>query len=92
MRFFSQDKYVDEILKKFGFPAERIASTPMETSKPLLKDTEAEDVDVHLYRSMIRSLMYLTSSKPDIMFADSPFDLEAYTNSDYAGASLEFKA
>ncbi|GJV96171.1 hypothetical protein Tco_1547748 [Tanacetum coccineum] len=41
----------------------------METSKPLLKDTEAEDVDVHLYRSMIRSLMYLTSSKPDIMFA-----------------------
>ncbi|GKA79918.1 hypothetical protein Tco_0786514 [Tanacetum coccineum] len=41
----------------------------METSKPLLKDAEAEDVDVHLYRSMISSLMYLTSSRPDIMFA-----------------------
>ncbi|GKF26622.1 retrovirus-related pol polyprotein from transposon TNT 1-94, partial [Tanacetum coccineum] len=39
--FISQDKYVDEILKKFGFSTVRIASTPMETSKPLLKDAEA---------------------------------------------------
>ncbi|GJT80193.1 putative reverse transcriptase domain-containing protein [Tanacetum coccineum] len=57
--------------------------------------SKAEDVDVHLYRSMISSLMYLTSSRPDIMFVypkDSPFDLEAYTNSDYAGASLDRKS
>ncbi|GJZ18633.1 putative ribonuclease H-like domain-containing protein [Tanacetum coccineum] len=67
--FISQDKYVDEILKKFGFSTVKTASTPMETSKPLLKDAEAEDVDVHLYRSMIGSLMYLTASRPDIMFA-----------------------
>ncbi|GKE69899.1 hypothetical protein Tco_1527971 [Tanacetum coccineum] len=40
----------------------------METHKPLLKDTNGEDVDEHLYRSMIGSLMYLTSSRPDIMF------------------------
>ncbi|GJV03456.1 putative ribonuclease H-like domain-containing protein [Tanacetum coccineum] len=66
--FISQDKYVDEILKKFGFSTVKTASTPMETSKPLLKDAEAEDVDVHLYRSMIGSLMYLTASRPDIMF------------------------
>ncbi|GKE93582.1 putative ribonuclease H-like domain-containing protein, partial [Tanacetum coccineum] len=58
--FFSQDKYVEEILKKFGFSTVKTASTPMETSKPLLKDAKAEDVDVHLYRSMIGSLMYLT--------------------------------
>ncbi|GKA75306.1 putative ribonuclease H-like domain-containing protein, partial [Tanacetum coccineum] len=45
--FISQDKYVDEILKKFGFLTVRISSTPMETSKPLLKDVEAEDVDVY---------------------------------------------
>ncbi|GKD58256.1 putative ribonuclease H-like domain-containing protein, partial [Tanacetum coccineum] len=51
--FISQDKYVDEILKKFGFLTMKTASTPMETLKPLLKDTEAKDVDVHLYRSMI---------------------------------------
>ncbi|GJT74739.1 putative ribonuclease H-like domain-containing protein [Tanacetum coccineum] len=65
----SQDKYVDKILKKFGFSTMRIASTPIETSKPLLKDAKAEDVDVHLYRSMIGSLMYLTSSRPNIMLA-----------------------
>ncbi|GJV92915.1 putative ribonuclease H-like domain-containing protein, partial [Tanacetum coccineum] len=128
--FISQDKYVDEILKNFRFSTVKIASTPMETSKPLLKDAEAKDVDVHLYRSMIGSLMYLTASRPDIIFAvcactrfqvtpkvshlyavkrifrylkgqpklglwypkDSPFDLEAYTDSDYAGASLDRKS
>ncbi|GJX29204.1 putative ribonuclease H-like domain-containing protein, partial [Tanacetum coccineum] len=51
--FISQDNYVDEILKKFGFSTVKTASTPMETSKPLMKDENAEDVDVHLYRSMI---------------------------------------
>nr|GEX14116.1 copia protein [Tanacetum cinerariifolium] len=47
----------------------RTASTPIETQKPLVKDEEATDVDVHLYRSMIGSLMYLIASRPDIMFA-----------------------
>ncbi|GJS18411.1 uncharacterized mitochondrial protein-like protein [Tanacetum coccineum] len=128
--FISQDKYVTEILKKFGFIDVKTASAPMETQKPLLKDEDGEEVDVNLYRSMIGSLMYLTSSRPDIMFAvcacaryqvnpkvshlhtvkrifrylkgqtkldlwypkDSPFDLVAYTNSDYAGASLDRKS
>nr|GEX91612.1 hypothetical protein [Tanacetum cinerariifolium] len=67
-------------------------STPIETLKPFLKDENPEDVDVHLYRSMIGSLMYLTSSWPDIMFDDSLFDLEGYTDSDYAGASLDRKS
>ncbi|GKE77320.1 putative ribonuclease H-like domain-containing protein [Tanacetum coccineum] len=67
--FISQDKYVDELLKKFGFSTVKTTSTPMETLKPLLKDGEAEDVDVYLYRSMIGSLMNLTASRPDIMFA-----------------------
>ncbi|GJX90118.1 ribonuclease H-like domain-containing protein [Tanacetum coccineum] len=128
--FISQDKYVDEILKKFGFSTVKTTSAPMETLKPLLKDAQAKDIDVHLYRSMIGSLMYLTASRPDIMFVvcacarfqvtpkishlhtvkrifrylngqpklglwypkDSPFDLEAYTDSDYAGASLDRKS
>ncbi|GKD60309.1 hypothetical protein Tco_1297818, partial [Tanacetum coccineum] len=60
--FINQDKYVDEILKKFGFSTMKTASTPMETSKGLLKDAKAEDDDVYLYRSMIGSLMYLTAS------------------------------
>nr|GFA53364.1 ribonuclease H-like domain-containing protein [Tanacetum cinerariifolium] len=65
------------------------------TKKPLLKDPDGEDVNVHNYRSMVGSLMYLTSSRPDIMFAypkDSPFDLVAYSNSDYAGTSLDIKS
>ncbi|GKB02833.1 putative ribonuclease H-like domain-containing protein [Tanacetum coccineum] len=99
----SQDKYVTKILKKFGFSLMQTANTPW---KPiaLLKDAEVKDVDEHLYRSRIGSLMYLTSSRPDIMFAvcqpklglwypkDSPFDLVAYTDSDYAGASLDRKS
>nr|GEU30523.1 putative ribonuclease H-like domain-containing protein [Tanacetum cinerariifolium] len=67
--FISQDKYVAEILKKFDFSSVRTASTPIETHKPLVKDEEAADVDVYLYRSMIGSLMYLTAYRPDIMFA-----------------------
>nr|GEV51771.1 hypothetical protein [Tanacetum cinerariifolium] len=64
-----QDKYVAEILRKFGLTEGKSASTPIDTEKPLLKDPDGEDVDVHTYRSMIGSLMYLTSSRPDIMFA-----------------------
>ncbi|GJT48060.1 putative ribonuclease H-like domain-containing protein [Tanacetum coccineum] len=80
--FISQDKYVGEILKKYGFSSIRTASTPMESNKALTKDEDSEDVDVYLYRSMIGSLMYLTSSRPDIIFSDS----------DYAGASLDRKS
>ncbi|GJS01008.1 putative ribonuclease H-like domain-containing protein [Tanacetum coccineum] len=128
--FISQDKYIAEILKKFYFASVKTASTPIETQKPLVKDEEASDVDVHLYRSMIGSLMYLTASRPDIMFAVcacsrfqvtpktshlsavkrifrylkgkpklglwyprvSSFDLEAYSDSDYAGANLDRKS
>nr|GEW80617.1 putative ribonuclease H-like domain-containing protein [Tanacetum cinerariifolium] len=66
--FLSQNKYVAKILKKFGFLSVKTVSTPIETKKPLVKDEEADDVDVHLYRSMIGSLMYLTPSRPDIMY------------------------
>ncbi|GJS76953.1 putative ribonuclease H-like domain-containing protein [Tanacetum coccineum] len=66
--FISQDKYVAEILKKFDFATVKTASTLIETNKALVKDEEAEVVDVHLYRSMIRSFMYLTASRLDIMF------------------------
>nr|GEU87976.1 hypothetical protein [Tanacetum cinerariifolium] len=67
--FISQDKNVAKILRKFGLTKGKSASTPIDTEKPLLKDPDREDVDVHTYRSMIGSLMYLTSSRPDIMFS-----------------------
>ncbi|GJV81663.1 putative ribonuclease H-like domain-containing protein [Tanacetum coccineum] len=67
--FISQDKYVADILKKFHYVTVKTKSTPMEPNKALVKDEEADNVDVHLYRSMIGSLMYLTTSRPDITFA-----------------------
>nr|GEV71884.1 retrovirus-related Pol polyprotein from transposon TNT 1-94 [Tanacetum cinerariifolium] len=67
--FIRQDKYVAKILKKFRLTEGKSASTPIDKEKPLLKDPDGEDVDVHTYRSMIGSLIYLTSSRPDIMFA-----------------------
>ena len=128
--FISQSKYVNDILDKYGYKDTKIASTPMETRKHLQADLEGEDIDIHLYRSMIGSLMYLTASRPDIMFVvcvcarfqanpkmshlhavkrifkylkgksklglwypkDSPFELKAYTDSDYGGANLDRKS
>ncbi|GJZ54874.1 putative ribonuclease H-like domain-containing protein [Tanacetum coccineum] len=85
-------------LLRFDFATMKPASTPMEPNKALIKDEEANSMDVYLYRSMIGSLLYLTTSRPDIMFAvcacarDLPFDLEAFFDSDYAGASLDRKS
>nr|GEV45188.1 hypothetical protein [Tanacetum cinerariifolium] len=66
--FISQDKYVADILKKFDFSLVKNNKHSNRDYKALLKDKEAVDVDVHLYRSMNGSLMYLTTSMPDIMF------------------------
>ncbi|GKE18637.1 putative ribonuclease H-like domain-containing protein [Tanacetum coccineum] len=84
--FISQDKYVANILKKFDYATMKTTSTPMEPNKVLIKDEEADSVDVHLYRSMIGSLMYLTASRPDKMF------VVCACSSDYAGASLDRKS
>ncbi|GJU67439.1 putative ribonuclease H-like domain-containing protein [Tanacetum coccineum] len=83
---------ITEILKKFNYTNVKSASTLVDLEKPLVKDRDADDVDVHLYRSIIGSLMYLTTSRPNIMFADSLFELVAYTDSDYAGATQDRKS
>ncbi|GJS14899.1 hypothetical protein Tco_0409371 [Tanacetum coccineum] len=118
------------IPKEIPYTDVKSASTPTDLERPLVKDADADDVDEHLYRSMIGSLMYLTASRPDIMFAvcacarfqvspktshllavkrifrylkgkpslglwyskDSPLELVAYTDSDYAGATLDRKS
>nr|GEW86105.1 uncharacterized mitochondrial protein AtMg00810-like [Tanacetum cinerariifolium] len=122
--FLSQDKYVKDMLKKFDMESVRTATTPYEVPKPKSQDESDDAVNVHLYRSMIGSFMYLTAFRPDIMFAvsacsrhpvthltshlndvkkifkylkgqpnlglwylrDSLFQLEAYSDSDYAGS------
>nr|GEZ09440.1 hypothetical protein [Tanacetum cinerariifolium] len=128
--FLSQDKYVGDILKKFRYSDVRSANIPMDKENPWGKDETRKDVDLHHYRSMIGSLMYLTASRPDIMFAvcacarhqvtpkechlhavkrifrylkghpklglwypkESPFDLVAYSDCDYGGASQDRKS
>ncbi|GJU59430.1 putative ribonuclease H-like domain-containing protein [Tanacetum coccineum] len=128
--FISQDKYVAEILRKFNYTDMKSASTTIDLEKPLVRDGDTDDVDVRLYRSMIESLMYLTASRPDIMFSvcacarfqvtpktshllavkrifrylkgkptlglwyprDYPFELVAYSDSDYAGATQDRKS
>ncbi|GJY86421.1 putative ribonuclease H-like domain-containing protein, partial [Tanacetum coccineum] len=77
-----QDKYVADILKTVDFSSVKIASTPLETNKALIKDEEAEDVDI-LKRPTKLGLWYPK---------DSPFDLEALLDSDYAEASLDRKS
>ncbi|GKD17650.1 hypothetical protein Tco_1206808, partial [Tanacetum coccineum] len=72
--------------KKFDFATVKTASTPIETNKALVKDEVADNVDAHLYKSMIGSLMYLTASRLDITFA------VCACASDYAGASLDRKS
>nr|GFD17484.1 hypothetical protein [Tanacetum cinerariifolium] len=62
------DKYIGDILKKFGFSDVRSSNTSMDKENPWGKDGTRKDVELHLYRSMIGSLMYLTASRPDIMF------------------------
>ncbi|GKA60425.1 hypothetical protein Tco_0759832, partial [Tanacetum coccineum] len=128
--FLSQDKYVRDILKKFGYTDVRTASTPMDRENPWGKDGPGKDIDLYLYRSMIGSLMHLTTLRPDIMFVvcvcarhqvtpkechlhavkrifrylkghptlglwypkESPFDLVAYSDSDYDGDNHDRKS
>nr|GEV28835.1 ribonuclease H-like domain, reverse transcriptase, RNA-dependent DNA polymerase [Tanacetum cinerariifolium] len=128
--FIHQEKYVADILKKFDLDNSKLASTPFEPLKTREKNVPDSPISVHLYRSMIGYLMYLTATRPDIMFAvcaaarhqvtpktshllsvkrifkyltaypklgiwypcDSPFDLEAFSNSDYASAHGDRKS
>ncbi|GJS29109.1 hypothetical protein Tco_0489729 [Tanacetum coccineum] len=89
-RFLKQlsDKYCAENLKKFDFANVKTASIPIETSEsPLVKDKEASDVDVHLYR-YLKGKPKLGLWYPRV----SSFDLESYSDSDYAGANLDRKS
>nr|GEV97650.1 putative ribonuclease H-like domain-containing protein [Tanacetum cinerariifolium] len=72
--FISQDKYVTEVLRKFNFSDVKSANTLVDIEKTLVKDADGADVDVHLYRSMIGLLIYLTVSRLDIMYAGRMID------------------
>jgi len=67
--FINQTKYTRELIKKFGLEDAKIRKTPMVTTTKLDKDEQGKNVDIKLYRSMIGSLFYLTTSRLDIMFS-----------------------
>nr|GEV30842.1 putative ribonuclease H-like domain-containing protein [Tanacetum cinerariifolium] len=83
--FLSQDKYVGDILKKFGYIDIRVAKTPMDRENPWEKDGTDKDVELHLYLKghPKLGLWYLK---------ESPFDLVAYSDSDYGGANQDRKS
>nr|GEU89704.1 putative ribonuclease H-like domain-containing protein [Tanacetum cinerariifolium] len=94
--FISQDKYVAEILKKFDFMSVKTASTLIETKNPLVKDSKAADVTLktsHLH-ALKRIFRYL-KGQPKLGLCyprELAFDLEAYSDSDYAGENLDRKS
>ncbi|GJU03507.1 putative ribonuclease H-like domain-containing protein [Tanacetum coccineum] len=106
--FISQDKYMVDILKNFDFVTVKTASTPIEINKAFLKDEEVEDImfavcayarfqvtpKVSHLHAVKRIFRYLKGQpKLGLWYPrDSPFDLEAFSDSDYAGASLERKS
>ncbi|GKA62723.1 putative ribonuclease H-like domain-containing protein [Tanacetum coccineum] len=101
--FISQDKYVTEILKKFSFSDVKTASTPMETHKPLLKDADVEAIDEHIFQVnpkvshlyVVKRIFRYLKGQPKLGLwypKDSPFDLVAYTDSDYTGEILDRKS
>ena len=67
--FFNQSKYVKEMLKKFGLEDSKPMKTPISTETKVTRDIDGESVDNTKYREMIGSLLYLTASRPDIMFS-----------------------
>nr|GEZ11062.1 hypothetical protein [Tanacetum cinerariifolium] len=123
------DKFQMSAMGELTFFLGLSANTPMDKENPWGKDGPGKDIELHMYRSMIGSLMYLTASRPDIMFAvcacarhqvtpkechlhavkrifrylkghlklglwypkESPFDLVAYLDSDYGGATQDRK-
>nr|GEY31133.1 retrovirus-related Pol polyprotein from transposon TNT 1-94 [Tanacetum cinerariifolium] len=64
--FISQDEYVSKILKKHGFTDVKSASTPIETEKPLLKDPDGENVDVHIYSTTVSYKLMLFGMMKDV--------------------------
>ncbi|GKA34420.1 retrovirus-related pol polyprotein from transposon TNT 1-94 [Tanacetum coccineum] len=67
--FFNQSKYIKEMINKFGLEDSKPMKTLMSSDTKLTKDEECKSVDSTKYRGMIGSLLYLMTSRPDIMFS-----------------------
>ncbi|KAI3732891.1 hypothetical protein L1987_64103 [Smallanthus sonchifolius] len=102
--YLHQTKYVQDILSKYKMNGSSTYGTPIPVNHGLHPDKDGKDVDCKLYRGMIGSLMYLTPSRPDIIYLkgkprlglwyskQQSFDFKAYTDSDYGGCNLDRKS
>ncbi|GJS74001.1 putative ribonuclease H-like domain-containing protein [Tanacetum coccineum] len=97
--FISQDQYVVEMLKKFDLASVKTAITPMKTKMALTKDEEADRFS-HVtpktsHLNVMKIIFKYLKGKPNLGLwypLESPFDLEAYSDSDYAGVNLDRKS
>ncbi|GKE01687.1 hypothetical protein Tco_1389670 [Tanacetum coccineum] len=88
--FINQSKYASEIVKKYGMLSSDSVDTPMVEKSKLDEDLHGTPIDATLYCGMIGSLMYLTSSRPNLicsllMCLDIGMSMTAYTDADHAG-------
>ncbi|GKC13287.1 hypothetical protein Tco_1010069 [Tanacetum coccineum] len=97
--FIYQSQYTLELLKKHGMDGCDSISTQMATAK-IYADLQGTSTDQTKYHSIIKGLMYLTASRPDIAFVifvyaryqDSGFELIAYSDADLAGCLADYKS
>ena len=67
--FINQAKYIRDLLKMFNMEEAKTMKTPLSSSIKLDKDEKGKSIDSTMYRGMIGSLLYLTASRPDIMYS-----------------------
>nr|XP_018630028.1 uncharacterized mitochondrial protein AtMg00810-like [Nicotiana tomentosiformis] len=88
----SPQKYIKELLKRFDMEASKVIDTPITTATRL---EPGSFINQTMYRGIIRSLLYLTASRPDIVFSVglcASFDLIGYADADYAGYLVDRKS
>nr|GEW43619.1 uncharacterized mitochondrial protein AtMg00810-like [Tanacetum cinerariifolium] len=86
--FINQSKFASEIVKKYGMLSSDYVDIPLVEKSKLDEDLQGKPVDATLYRGMIGSLMYLTSTRPDLTYAVCLYarmSLTAYADADHAG-------
>nr|XP_016480192.1 PREDICTED: uncharacterized mitochondrial protein AtMg00810-like [Nicotiana tabacum] len=87
----SQQKYIKELLKRFDMEASKVIDTPISTATKLDMNDSGSPINQTMYQGITGSLLYLTASRPDIMFSDN-FNLIGYADADYAGCLVDRKS
>nr|CAN81432.1 hypothetical protein VITISV_010697 [Vitis vinifera] len=90
--FINQAKYIRDLLKRFNMEEAKTMKNPMSSSIKLNKDEKGKSVNSTMYRGIIGSLLYLTASRPDIMYSGDNFELIGFSDADFVGCKVERKS